>query len=390
MKTNFSKEQNDFIKAKFSTLSNRQDVVELLNIVNKIMFGEKSIDFDLKLVMYFANPDLSQNRYSTFLIKKKSGSYRTLNSPTFYFKAILRCFSKILEILHVPNDVAMGFVVNRSIVDNAKVHVGANFVYNIDLKDFFHSFDRNRVKIALMSNPFNLNGYKEKLAFFLACLFTHPINVCDDTKLVLPQGSPISPILTNILCQKLDRRLSGLAKRFKSKYSRYADDISFSSNENVFNNYNFQKELKRIIEEDQKLTINNRKTRLQKKGFKQEVTGLIINEKVNVSRKYVKQLRMWIYFIEKYGLDKAEMIFRRDYIKEKGHIKNISNPMINVLNGKLTFLKMVKGDQDETYLKLYDRLNKIVGNKNPLDILIETWSTDGIEKAMDLYYSIEK
>ncbi|WP_374443469.1 reverse transcriptase family protein [Epilithonimonas sp.] len=390
MKTYFSEEQNNFIKFKFSTLSDKKDVVELLNIVNKMMFGEKSIDFDLKLLMHFANPELSTNRFKTFQIKKKSGSYRTLNSPIFYFKAILRCFSKILEVLYLPNDVSMGFTVKKSIVDNAKIHMGANFVYNIDLEDFFHSFDRNKVKLALMSNPFNLYGYKEKLAFFLACLFTHPINVYDDIKLVLPQGSPVSPILTNILCQKLDRRLNGLAKRFKSKYSRYADDITFSSNENVFINYNFQKELKRIIEEDQQLIINNKKTRLQKKGFKQEVTGLTINEKVNVSRKYIKQLRMWIYFIEKYGLDKAENIFRRDYIKERGYIKNINNPMINVLNGKLTFLKMVKGDEDETYLKLCARLNKIIGRKDPMDILIETWSKYGIQKAMDFYYSIEQ
>jgi len=390
MKTHFSLEQKDFIKAKFSTISTRQDIVELLNIVNKMMFGERFIDFDIESVTYFANPELSTNRFKTFSIKKKSGSHRTVNSPIFYFKAILRCCNKILEILYVPNDVSMGFVINKSIVDNAKLHIGANFVYNIDLKDFFHSFDRNRVKMALMSSPFNLHGYKEKLAFFFACLFTHPINVCEDIRIVLPQGSPVSPILTNIMCQNLDRRLKGLAKRFKSNYSRYADDISFSSSENVFNNYNFQKELKRIIEEDQKLTINIEKTRLQKTGYKKQVTGLIVNEKVNVSRKYVKQLRMWIYYIEKYGLDKAENIFRRDYIKEKGHIKNINNPMLNVLKGKLTFLKMVKGEGDETYIKLSERFNIITGNINPIDLLIKTWSSEGIDKAMDLYYSINQ
>ena len=77
----------------------------------------------------------------------------------------------------------------------------------------------------------------------------------------------------------------------------------------------FQSELTRIIEEDQQLKINPSKTRLQKTGFRQEATGLVVNEKVNVRRKYIKQLRMWLYYWEKYGTKKAEQIFIKDYIR---------------------------------------------------------------------------
>jgi RNA-directed DNA polymerase len=103
-----------------------------------------------------------------------------------------------------------------------------------------------------MYEPFNLNGDREFLAFLLASLCTHPIEIDGLLKTVLPQGSPTSPTLTNILCTKLDRRLTGLANRFGVTYTRYADDITFSSPHNIYSDEIFTAELKRIIEQDQK------------------------------------------------------------------------------------------------------------------------------------------
>jgi RNA-directed DNA polymerase len=204
---------------------------------------------------------------------------------------------------------------------------------------------------------------------------------------VLPQGSPSSPTLTNILCKNLDRRLNGLAKRFGATYTRYADDITFSSPHSIFNDEGFNKELYRIIEEDQKLVINPKKTRLQKSGYRQEVTGLIVNDKVNVRRRYVKQIRMWLYYWEKYGYEKAEAIFKRDYIADKGHVKNIKTSLVNVLIGKLEFLKMVKGVEDETYLGLRGKLQKLTcyngqfSDAEIIEKILDIWEKDGIEQA---------
>ena len=199
---------------------------------------------------------------------------------------------------------------------------------------------------------------------------------------MLPQGAPTSPTLTNILCYPLDKKLNGLAKRFGATYSRYADDITFSSNKSIFKNEVFLKELERIVK-SQKLTINEKKTRLQKKEYRQEVTGLIVNEKVNTYRHYVKQLRMWLYYIEKYGMVKAEALFRKDYIKEKGHIKWEKNPMKNVLQGKLLYLKMVKGAEDATYLKLVQRFDRAFGFD--VEAILKIWEEEGIQKAAALY-----
>ncbi|HOV84624.1 MAG TPA: reverse transcriptase family protein [Paludibacteraceae bacterium] len=362
----------DLIRQKFASMQNKEDLVSLLSEAKNILYGKECKPFELRSITYYANPDLCKKRYSIFTIKKKSGGERIINAPVKGLKSILRSLNFVLQCMYEPHKAANGFVLNKSIVDNAKVHVGNYYVYNIDLKDFFHSFDRNRVKMAFLFEPFNLNGDREPLAFLLACLCTHPFEVNGEIINVLPQGSPTSPTITNILCKKMDRRLTGLAKRFGAKYTRYADDITFSSLHNIYNdNGDFKKELERIISEDNLLKINGNekviglplkinsdKTRLQKSAYRQEVTGLIVNEKVNVRKRYVKQIRMWLYYWEKYGYEKAQQIFTRDYITDKGHVKKGKPNLINVLDGKLKFLKMVKGEEDSTYKTLKRRFEK--------------------------------
>jgi RNA-directed DNA polymerase len=374
------------IRKQFSELQSKEDLVKLLSGAKSILYGEECKPVQLKSLTYYANPEICKKRYQTFTIKKKSGADRTIHAPVKGLKSILRSLNFVLQCMYEPHEAATGFVMGRSIVDNAKKHVGHHYVLNLDLKDFFHSFDRNRVKMVFMYEPFYLNGDKEPLAFLLASLCTHPFEIREEIKTVLPQGSPTSPTLTNILCKKLDRRLNGLANRFGATFTRYADDITFSSPHNLYTDKAFNQELKRIIEEDQKLVINPKKTRLQKAGYRQEVTGLIVNEKVNVRRRYVKQIRMWLYYWENYGHEKAERIFKRDYIADKGHTKNINAHLINVLDGKLEFLKMVKGTEDGTYQGLNKRFDILTRTPNPINKLLDTWENGGIAKAMDLYY----
>ena len=188
----------------------------------------------------------------------------------------------------------------------------------------------------------------------------------------------------------MDRRWNGLAKKYGAYYSRYADDITFSSHRNIFEMDDFQKELKRIIEEDQTLTINSKKTRLQKTGFRKEVTGLTVNEKVNVQKRYVKQIRMWIYYWEKYGYLRAQQLFSEDYKEDKGHIAKGHPNLVNVLSGKLDFLRMVKGEGDSTYQKLIQRFIALSSNQNKYHKTIEIWEKAGIEKAMMFYYDTYK
>lgn len=147
----------------------------------------------------------------------------------------------------------------------------------------------------------------------------------------------------------------------------------------------FLKELHRIIAE-QGFHIKETKTRLQKDGYRKEVTGLLVNEKVNVQKRYIKQLRMWLYFWESYGYERASGFFLQQYIVEKGYIKNGKPDMTNVIAGKLDYLRMVKGAENELYLKLKSRFEKLIDYKDPINRLLDVWETNGIEQAMNIYY----
>lgn len=399
----------DQICHKFALLQSKEDLVTLLSEAKNLLYRKDCKPFELRSLTYYTNPDLCKKRYVNFTIKKKAGGDRTINAPVSGLKAILRSLNFILQCVYEPHNAATGFVLNKSIVDNAKAHLGNHYVYNLDLKDFFHSFDRNRVKMGFIYEPFNLGGDREPLAFLLASLCTHPFEVNGEIKSVLPQGSPTSPTITNILCKKLDRRLTGLANRFGANYTRYADDITFSSPHNIYNVEDFKRELERIISEDNvlkingthkeiglQLKINSDKTRLQKSAYRQEVTGLIVNEKVNVRQRYVKQIRMWLYYWEKYGYEKAQQIFIRDYITDKGHIKKGKPNLINVLDGKIEFLKMVKGVDDSTFKTLKKRFDKLTQIKEEiqtekvdLDSVYKTFLNHGFDKAFHLFQKIK-
>ncbi|MDZ7720329.1 MAG: hypothetical protein U5K72_16050 [Balneolaceae bacterium] len=118
------------------------------------------------------------------------------------------------------------------------------------------------------------------------------------------------------------------------------------------------------------------------------MTGLIVNEKVNVRRRYVKQLRHWIYFWERYGYEKAEELISNAYVKDKGHIKNGTPKIENLIHGKLQYLKMVKGHSDTTYKKLKHRFDVLIGESRDFDPdkLISIWRTNGIWEAMNYFY----
>lgn len=371
------------IRSQFSALDSKEDLVALINEVNYILYGEDYQRLDLNRLTYYSNPKLCKKRYTSFSVPKKNGGARIIHAPVNGLKHILKPLNIVLNTIAEPHFKATGFVPGKSIVDNAKQHVGKHYVYNIDVKDFFHSFDRTWVKYGFMIPPFNLGKEKEDVAFLLASLCTHQFEINGELKNVLPQGSPTSPTITNILCVKLDRRLNGLAKCFKIDYSRYADDISFSSQTNIFIKEKFLNKLQQVID-GQKLILNPEKTRIQKTGFRQEVTGLTVNTKVNVKSHYIKQLRMWLYFWEKYDYKKAESIFKKDYLEDKGHVKKGIPSFAYVLMGKLEYLKMVKGQNDPTYLKLRGRFDKLLSKNSLEERLLIIWEKEGIEKAMEV------
>lgn len=348
-------DKNSLAKAT-QQLETKEDLLRLLNQIKQDEMTECGMSdsfypFTMKHLNYYCNPNNSFHRYKQFKIKKKSGGFRLITAPRNQsFMLLLRYVNEIFKAVYTPSDYAMGFTEDRSVVTNAKKHKGHNYVFNIDLKDFFPSIHQARVWKRLQLKPLL---FKQPIANVLAGLCSMKEKTEDgNIRFVLPQGAPTSPIITNMICDNLDRRLAGLAKRFGVVYSRYADDITFSSMHNVYQTSGeFRKELKRIIE-SQGFTMNEAKTRLQKLGSRQEVTGIIVSDKLNVSQKYVRDIRNILYIWRKYGYDTAYNKFFPKYKETKGHVKKGNPDMVNVLDGKLMYLKMVKGEDDSVYKRL--------------------------------------
>ncbi|MBS1584926.1 MAG: RNA-directed DNA polymerase [Bacteroidetes bacterium] len=375
-------ENTDLIIQRFAAMQSITDLLELLNLVKKELYGEKANPFSLRQLNYYSLSKLQAQHYRQWSIPKKNGGERTIHAPVNGLKHVQACLNAILQVLFEPHYAAMGFLPGKSIVDNAKKHASKGFVYNLDLKDFFPSIPRERVWACLLLPPFNLGSSTERrqLANRISFLCTASIEITDAERgkilnTFLPQGAPTSPTITNIIARKLDRRLQGVANKYHLTYSRYADDITFSGNSNVFKKSGeVVLEIRRIIE-DQKFQVNDKKVRLQQQGYRQEVTGLIVNEKVNVPRRYYRQLRNWLYLWETYGKEKASKLFLKDYRADKGYKRDGLPDMDCVIGGKLDYLKMVKGQDDPLFAKLnarYLRLSNIESQQGESRSYIKT------------------
>lgn len=262
------------------------------------------------------------DQYSCFAIPKKSGGEREIKAPTGSLKRIQSALSSLLldcldeinqgyfpksemfrpraknsDVLKVKCNSAVikqpslshGFERKRSIITNAMMHIGKRHVLNIDLKDFFESFNFGRVRGFFIKNKnFQLAPNVATTIAQIACFEN-----------ALPQGSPSSPVITNLITHSLDIRLARLANNHSCIYSRYADDITFSTNK-----MNFPKAL--LIQEHEGVSvgkklkneiiragfsINNRKTRLLFRESRQDVTGLVVNKKPNVKKEYWRTVR---------------------------------------------------------------------------------------------------
>lgn len=357
---------------KAQALETRRDLLKLLNEVKAELLGSSAYPFTMKKLLILCNPkndgDKKQERYRSFSIPKKSGGERTISAPCGNLKWMQLCLNEIFKALYTASPYAMGFVEGRSIVDNARMHTNQNYVFNIDLKDFFPSIDQARVWKRLQLSPFNFNAKVASVITGLCCMRTirYRVDLPFEEAFVLPQGAPTSPLLTNAICDTLDRRLHGLAKRFGLHYSRYADDITFSSMQNVYQpNGDFRKELERIIS-DQHFTINSKKTRLQHCSQRQEVTGITVGQKLNVARKYVKDVRALLHIWEKYGINAAYATFYPRYKSEKCQLHRGEPNIVNVISGKLCYLKMVKGETDPVYTKLFAQFTRLTSTENPV------------------------
>jgi len=256
-----------------------------------------ALGISLKQLWFFAihRERERQPHYVTFAIPKRSGGKRLIMAPKRRLKAVQR---KLLELLveKLPvSEQAHAFRRGRSIRTGAEPHVGKKFILKLDLKDFFPSVTAARVRGLLIAY-----GYSFPVATTLAVLMTEaerqPVEV-DGEVFHVPvgqrhcvQGAPTSPGICNALLLRLDRRLSGFAKKHNLNYTRYADDLSFSGAMDRVQAGKIRSVASRIVSEEG-FVINTAKTRLMGQGNRQTVTGVVVNQTLGLSRQERRRLR---------------------------------------------------------------------------------------------------
>lgn len=278
-------------------LNNRSDeyCVHQLEYAKKLFDNHLPIIYNqqhlCKLVGYqegyvYAVANQSWSFYKIFQIPKKNGGFRTIQEPLPSLKEIQEwIYHEILCNVRI-SPYAKAYVKGKSIKDNARFHRGQKKVLSMDLKDFFPSIDFKQVL-----GVFRKLGYRENVAVMLAKL------CCVNNS--LPQGAPTSPALSNIIACKLDDKIVEYIGKKKIRYTRYADDLTFSGD---FNEGDIIKNVQRIANR-LGFYVNEEKTRVRKRNQRQEVTGVVVNEKLQLSRKIRKRIRSDIYYIRKYGLE---------------------------------------------------------------------------------------
>lgn len=274
-----------------------------MDTINKIKTRNELADFlkvprkKLSYILYVKGVD---NLYTSFDISKKAGGVRHIHAPQKDLKLIQKKLADALYIYqkeiwkknNINPKISHAFQKGRSFITNAKIHRNKRFVINIDLENFFDCFHFGRVRGYFLKN--SDFGLPVEVATVIAQL------TCYQGK--LPQGSPCSPIITNLICGIFDIRLLKLAKKYRLNYTRYADDLTFSTNDFKFLTVEatfFEELEKEIINAGFK--INKKKTRVQYRDSRQEVTGIIVNKKLHVNRDYYKKTRAMAYQLYKTG-----------------------------------------------------------------------------------------
>lgn len=279
----------------FNTIKTRSDLADYLNIppskITYILF-KRGVD----------------SYYTEFEIPKKSGEPRRICAPAGDLKGVQRQLAdalwehqkSIYEELGIKPNISHAFEEGKSIITNAKIHRNKRIVINVDLSDFFDSIHIGRVCGFFEKNKhFNL---PHEPAITIAQL------ACYQGK--LPQGAPTSPIITNLVCQVLDMHLLSFAKRYRLDYTRYADDITFSTNDRAFLETwdSFYAELEKKIRKAG-FSLNEKKTRITYRDSKQVVTGLVVNKKISVDHAYCRKVRAMahsLYTNGSYSVDGVE------------------------------------------------------------------------------------
>ncbi|MGY1426354.1 reverse transcriptase domain-containing protein [Lysobacter sp. A289] len=296
-----------------------------------------------------------RQRCKVFLLPKKSGGYRRIASPRKTCRKIQTAVRPVLEEIYRRPDGAFGFIAGESIVSNAKIHVARRTLINLDLEDFFGSISFYRIRGLFLSQPLGLPWAAANILAH-ACTYQGRLTA----------GGITSPVLSNIIAAGLDKRLGRLAGRYGARYSRYVDDITIS----------FAQPASRLAEfaqlDDSEhyviaphlageitaegFSVNHAKFRVETGVSRKSVTGLVVNKKVNIPRRWLRRLESKIYAVEKFGVDKVALdMFPEEQVQVGKH------KVLRHIHGQSAYLSMVRGRTDWVAAGIAARFNAVAG-----------------------------
>ena len=370
------------LKALFQCLQDPRDIAALLEVEHR----------DLVFWIYRTK---EKDRYTSFKIAKRNGTPRVIDAPTTNVKILQQKLNTILQAVYRTKPSVHGFVAGKSVKTNAQQHTKKRWVFNIDLEDFFHTIHFGRVRGMFMANPYNLPDNVATVLAHLSCFQGH-----------LPQGAPTSPIISNMICAKMDDQLQRLARSCRSWYSRYADDITFSTTTrrfpadlaapNLLGQVQAGRLLNEIIEQNG-FRINTDKVRLRAGHHRQEVTGVTVNDIPNVPKRFINQIRAMLYIWKKHGLSAAQQTWEeKNTHKYRGPGQDVPR-FEQVVKGKIEYLGMIQGPDSQAYLRFLDQLGemdpKLTGGRGtPLRLLLQSYmrlSDDDNVNHQDRGYQLE-
>ncbi|MEQ2611067.1 reverse transcriptase family protein [Eubacterium ventriosum] len=294
---------------------------------------EKDIRIPRKVLYKFSRNIFSN--YKTVEIMKNNGEIRTLHVPKDNLKSIQRKI-RFYILRKMPTSIyATAYIRGEGIVNNAKVHVGAENILKLDIRHFFDNITYPMVK----EKVFKPDIFSEPIRILLSilCVYEHSI----------PQGAPTSPDISNIIMRDFDKEIGDWCKERNINYTRYCDDMTFSGK--------FDKEpvIEKVESELRKMGfyLNNRKTTYLHSGQSKNVTGIIVNEKLSAPRKYKKEIRQEIYYCKKYGIENH---MKHSVLKKK------SRQLSDSLKGQINFDVDVEISKEQYINSLMGRINYVL------------------------------
>ncbi|MCP4438315.1 MAG: RNA-directed DNA polymerase [Aureispira sp.] len=304
---------------------------------------------DLARQLRIAVPVLKQiaerPQYKQFFIAKQNGQKRLIETPVYKLKQLQRQLAFSLQCAYhiVRPKCAYGFILaaaddtqTRNIYSNAQQHLQSKWVLSIDLQHFFHTIPTERIYMLFRRTPFD---FTKNMARCLSKLCTYQNR--------LPMGAPTSPVLSNWVCLALDHELQALADKNNLTYTRFADDMTFSSNRKI--KTKLINEIRNIVS-DQKFQLNEHKTKLVRTIDEPEITGLIIKRgKPDISEQYIKDIHKDIALLHE--LTSMRIVERSIFPSQLIYRFRQS------VMGQINFVRFVRGGHHKSYWKLMRKLN---------------------------------